>query len=151
MQLRSFLSEQAFADKIEVVGIKDSGFTGNFVRFHTNVVTVGSHHGRIFLTSPSFFVGSDLGVWFPFLGGHDWQRASIDSFQAYRRARTSRIGQGTQYDRRVYRRLLGGESLVVEEGDLGGGGSVCVCFVKQGIRALMERNDDDSQTHLGIV
>jgi len=32
MQLRSFLSEQAFADKIEVVGMKDSGFTGNFVR-----------------------------------------------------------------------------------------------------------------------
>ena len=82
--------------------------------FHTNVVAVGSHRGRIFLTSLSFFVGSDLGVWFQLLGGDDWQRASIDSFQAYRRARTSRIGQGTQHDRRVYRRLLGRESLVVE-------------------------------------
>lgn len=31
MTLRKFLSEQPFADKIEVVGIKDSGITGNFV------------------------------------------------------------------------------------------------------------------------
>jgi len=30
MQLRKFLSEQSFADKIEIVGIKDGTITGNF-------------------------------------------------------------------------------------------------------------------------
>lgn len=30
MLLRKFLSEQSFADKIEVVGIKDDTITGNF-------------------------------------------------------------------------------------------------------------------------
>lgn len=30
LQLRDFLSNQSFADKIEVVGIKDTAVTGNF-------------------------------------------------------------------------------------------------------------------------
>jgi hypothetical protein len=60
IQLRHFLSEQSFADKIQVVGIKDSGFTGNFVSQETRIKTY--HH--VALWNEGGYISSITSVWF---------------------------------------------------------------------------------------